>query len=71
MDGNNRSPQILNLNMQTWNSGTQWGETQTRFCATTETEVGGKLVRLKTFRNWQLKQAVVLASALGEERKIA
>jgi len=36
-----------------------------------KTGVGGKLVRLKTHRNWELKQTVVLASALGEERKIA
>lgn len=50
-------------------TGTQWGETQTRFGATTKTEVGGKLVRLKSFRNWELKQAVALASALGGERK--
>lgn len=56
--------------MQTWNSGTQWGETHTSFGANTKTEAGGKLVELKTFRNWKFKQAVALASALAGERKI-
>lgn len=56
--------------MQTWNSGTQWGETHTTFGATTKTEVGGKVVGLKTFRNWKFKQSVALASALGGERNI-
>lgn len=53
--------------MQTWNSGTQWEETHTSFGATAKTEASGKLVGLKTSRNWKLKQAVALASALGGE----
>lgn len=51
--------------MQTWNSGTWWGETHIGFGATSKTEADGKLVELKTFRNWKFKQAVALASALG------
>lgn len=56
--------------MQTWNLGTQWGETHTSFGATTMTEAGGKLIGFKTFRNWKFKQAVALASTLGGERRI-
>lgn len=39
----------------------------TSFGATAKTEASGKLVGLKTSRNWKLKQAVALASALGGE----
>lgn len=46
------------------------GRNTHRFGVTTETEVGGKLVELKNFRNWRFKQAVALASALGGEKKI-
>lgn len=46
------------------------GRNTHQFSATTKTEADGKLVGLKTYRNWKFKQAVALASALGEERKI-
>lgn len=49
LNRNNQNPEILSPNVQTWNLGTQWGETQTRFVST-KTEVGSELVRLKTVR---------------------
>lgn len=51
--------------LQTWNSGTPWGETHTSFGATTKTEAGSKLVGLKIFRNWKFKQAVGSCFCLG------
>lgn len=54
---------MCKFGIQGYNEGKQTG-----FYATAKTEVGAKLVRLKAFRNWELKQAVVLASALGEEK---
>lgn len=46
------------------------GRNTHHFGVTTETEVGGKLVGLKTFRNGKFKQVVALASALVGERRI-